>query len=191
MRPFNTNTSAVPQKSATSYKSVVHHNKMMEEPIRELVKSEGVMLDSAQYFNQVSIMDEINMNSGWLISLLKNIEMFQDVRYRGIGAIGKQNPDYYYAQHELLGIMYDLLECKMKEEEIKQCQQILDALEISIDTLFIQNTSGELLFIVQKAKNIRKDLAKLFRYYLNFMEKRGILTKKTMNPQMAMAEFMD
>lgn len=134
-----------------------------------------------------SLKDEINMNSGYLLSNLKIMEMIDSLRMNGIA--GDKNCEEYYREFmELMTIWYDKLYCKMDDEEAEEIATNLNKIEENIPGLYTKS-NDELFGNDKLILETKQMLRKIFRQLMEFMQEKGMLTYITQDPNIAITDI--
>jgi hypothetical protein len=131
-----------------------------------------------------------NINTGYLLSILRLMDEFTIVKVNGIRGEGKLNSEYYYQMWELLEMIADMISPKITKEDRAEIDKRLDDVLNRIDNIFEVTQRG--VFVKKReALTLRSDIGKLFRYILQSVERIGMLTYKAEDPSKAMGNFMD
>lgn len=139
--------------------------------------------------------ETFNINTGYLLTILRLIDEYNIIKINGIQGVGKNNPDYFYQLTELLESIMILLSPKMvppkmtEEERNNMETEFLNIIE-TIETVF-QHTPNGMFIDGKKAFETRMRLNNIMRTILGFMEKAGMLTFKSDDPHLAMGKFSD
>jgi len=162
--------------------------KMMQNSRRDMIKKDFEA--DVSELNPIQQLENLNINTGYLLTILRLIDQFSITKINGIGGVGKDNPDYYYQLYELLEMLLDMLYCKMKPEDKQSFQKRLDRVYKNIEMIFKETENGVFINKVNSMR-LRRDIVMLFRDLLDNMEKRGMLTYKTDDPKFSMGKFSD
>jgi len=134
-------------------------------------------------------LEAINMNAGYLLSVLALMEEFRMLKLRGYNG-SRKCPDYYDNLHNILFTMRDLLDPKMTEDEKIFYDKELVEIRNDIRNIFQQTDKG----IFAKPELMDRSLMRLsvlFRNSLRTMNKIGMLTKQEASPLKAMSEMSE
>lgn len=169
-------------------------NQSSDEVVRQFAEINKVELDIEGELGTFSAMDEVNMNSGYLLMILRFLAEYEEIRLKGIHGVGKQNPDWYNAQYDLLAAIYDWIYCKMVDrykDMLVEIEKKLNYCEDNLHRICIQTSDGGMLLNRDVSRSVQNTFRSLVRDYLYFMEKKGMLTKKFLDPKYAMSKFTD
>lgn len=140
---------------------------------------------SKMYSNPV---DEYNLNSAFLLMIAQNIDNWRLIKTYGING-NKSCPDYYLQLITIIECMLDFLSAKIKpEEEVEYVRQIELLLNESM-TMFKTNPLGQLMYDQQGARLLQNKLSMLFRNLMRRLDDTGMLTKKSLDPRLAMSDI--
>jgi hypothetical protein len=164
-------------------------NKVVTKQITQSIKEIAPGGESASITDHLRQMEAVNMNAGYLLSVLALVEEFRILKLRGYAG-SRKNPDYYDNLWNILFTMRDLLDPKMSKEETQMIDTSLFFCRQKIDELFLSTQKG----IYADSNSMFKVLLMLsdmFRYMLQVMNKIGMLTKKESSPLDAMKEMSE
>ena len=91
---------------------------------------------------------------------------------------------------EILETLNDLISCKMHKDNAEYIDNGIEIITRQIQQAQLNNESGK--WVNKRMEmTIRKNISLLFRFILNNMEQRGMLTYKADDPTTAMGNFSD
>lgn len=138
----------------------------------------------------MELLEEKNMNTGYLLTILRLIDEFSLTKIMGVQRGEKYTPNHYYHLYEVLDAIFDLIFCKMSPEVQKNFDNRLESIRVEIDGLFTESEFGTFMD-KGKGLRIRQMINSLFRDMLINMDTRGMLTYKSDDPRFAMSKFTD
>jgi len=166
-----------------------HDARLKRESMRDTVQ-EDYQSKIARPNDSEFMLETFNINSGYLLSILRLLDEFTILKVNGITGHGKHNTDYYYQMYEILEMIVDTIYPKMTKETGEFFDEALQKISESIDDAFEETSRG--IFVNRtKARKVRKEIGRIYRELLMHMEKRGLLTYKREDPKHAMSKFHD
>lgn len=137
--------------------------------------------------SQANPLESMNINVGYLLSLIRLIDEFTIVEIRKNDY--NSETDYLYHLWRLTRSMRRLLKCKMSEEKSKEfrrreleAQNMIGEVTTGADNEYVDN---------QKAFETESYIGEIFEDLVADMEQRGMLTYKKEDPMNAMGKFSD
>lgn len=134
--------------------------------------------------------ETLNINTGYLLSILRLIDEWVIIRVNGITNIGRDNPDYFYMQLRLCKTILHLINCKMKPETRESFRTTVVKLKEMFESMFVSTDAGKYFNNFQKDR-YDDEIGELFENILIEMDKRGMLTYKKDDPIGALGKFSD